>query len=169
MKFNEFHTDLEYSLNNRENEMFDEFYFRAFPSLARIELVEDLHLQKRGVDKILHLKNTKQILIDEKKRRKDYGDILLEEYSNWERKVVGWLGRDKHTDYIVYAFMDTKRVVLLPFLLLQRAWLANYHDWSRDYPRKFAKNKGYTTSNIPIPNEVLFSAIKRAAVDKLAV
>ena len=103
MKFNEFHTDLEYSLNNRENEMFDEFYFRAFPSLARIELVEDLHLQKRGVDKILHLKNTKQILIDEKKRRKDYGDILLEEYSNWERKVVGWLGQDKHTDYIVYA------------------------------------------------------------------
>ena len=116
---NEFNKDLEYSLEQQDNKMFDSLYKKAFPHLVEIEVVEDIELQKKGIDKILHLEGGKTLLIDEKKRRKDYGDILLEEYSNYDKKVVGWLGKHKHTDYIVYAIMPSNKAYLLPFTLLQ--------------------------------------------------
>lgn len=167
MKFNNFLEDLNFSLDCRDDEIFDNLYFRAFKTLKRVELVEDLDLQRKGIDKKLHFENGKTVLIDEKKRRKDYGDILLEEYSVWERKVVGWLGRHIHTDYIVYAFMDTGRVHLFPFLLLQRAWIKNYHQWLADFGRKFAINNGYKTSSIPIPTDILLFALKDAGEEQL--
>lgn len=156
---NDFHRDLEYSLELNENNAFDNFYKQSFPALVRIENVTDIELQKKGIDKILHLSNGKQLLVDEKKRRKDYGDILLEEYTDFDKKKVGWLGRHKHTDYIVYAVFPSK-VYLLPFVLLQRAWLHNYHTWLDEYGRKFAQNKYYRTSNIPIPKDTLLLAIR---------
>ena len=158
---NKFHKDLEYSLEGREDKLFDSFYYATFPYLVNIELVEDLVLQKKGIDKILHFDNGKQLLIDEKKRRKDYGDILLEEFSNYEKRKPGWLHRSKHTDYIVYAIMPSKKVFLLPFQLLWLAFSKNYIEWLNKYGRKFAVNNGYTTSNIPVPVEVLLSAIKK--------
>lgn len=159
-KCNNFDLDLKYSLENRDGGAINDFYYKIFPTLRRIESVKDLELQKRGIDKILHLSSGKKILIDEKKRRKDYGDILLEEYSNYEKKKIGWLGREKHTDYIVYIIMDGMTIYLLPFLLLQLAWVHNYRNWLKTYGRKFAQNKYYKTSNIPIPVEVLLTAIE---------
>ena len=159
-KFNDFNLDLKYSLDNRDAAGLDNFYFRVFPHLERIELVEDLEQQKKGIDKILHFKNGKSILIDEKKRRKDYGDILLEEYSNFDNKKVGWLGREKYTDYIVYVIMESMTIYLLPFLLLQLAWIHNYKNWLNKYGRKFADNNSYRTSNIAIPPDVLLEVIK---------
>lgn len=161
---NNFNLDLRYSLENRDTEGLDKFYFKVFPNLEKIENVEDLGLQKKGIDKILHFKNEKKILIDEKKRRKDYGDILLEEYSDYDNKKVGWLGRTKHTDYIVYVIMESMTIYLLPFLLLQKAWISNYKNWSEKYERKFAQNNGYRTSNIPVPAEELLTAIKNEMV-----
>ena len=157
---NEFYSDLKYSLDARDLEGLDKFYFRVFPHLKSIELVEDLEEQKKGIDKKLHLENGKILLIDEKKRRKDYGDILLEEYSNYENKKVGWLGRDKYTYYIVYVIQESMTIYLLPFLLLQLAWIHNYKSWLERFGRKFADNKYYKTSNIPVPTDVLLEAIK---------
>jgi len=158
---NEFKVDLEYSLEASENKMFDNFYFRVFPLLKEIKIVKELDLQKQGIDKILIFKNGRKLLIDEKKRRSIYNDILLEEYSNFEKKIVGWLGRNKVTDYLVYAIMPTKKVFLLPFVLLQKAWLHNYHQWFKTYGRVFARNNTYKTSNIPIPSEILLISIKK--------
>lgn len=169
MKYNDFDTDLQYSLEGREDELFNDFYARVLPNVKEVRTVEDMELQRKGIDKQILLHSGKVVLIDEKKRRKDYGDILLEEYANWEAKRVGWLGRDKHTDYIVYAFMDTRRVYLLPFLLLQKAWLKNYHKWVKSYGRKFAKNKWYRTSNIPIPTKELLTAIEAAGRESFPV
>lgn len=160
MKYNDFNIDLEYSLEERENEIFDRFYFRIFPHLEKIKLVEDKSMQLKGIDKILIFENGKKLTIDEKKRRKDYGDILLEEYSNYETKKIGWLGREKYTDYIVYAIMSTKKIYIFPFLILQLAWIENYKSWLKKYGRRFAQNKEYRTSNIPIPTEILLNAIK---------
>jgi hypothetical protein len=157
---NDWPTDLEYSLDKVGDQFIDEIYYKAFPHLTGIEVVSDLELQKKGVDKILDLSG-KKVLVDEKRRRKDYGDILLEEYSNFERKTTGWLGRTKYTDYIAYILMDTKKVYLLPFLLLQKCWINNYKDWLAKYGRKFADNKVYQTSNIPIPTSILLEEIKK--------
>lgn len=158
---NDFQTDLEYSLEAREDRLFDDFYFRVFKNLERIELVEDLARQREGIDKVLYFKNGKQLLIDEKKRRKDYGDILLEEWSIVEKHKKGWTGDPaKKTDYIVYVIMPSAKVYLLPYLLLQSAWRKNYIDWKGKYKTVYAKNATYNTSSLCIPAEVLLSAIK---------
>ncbi len=162
MKYNDFLTDLQYSLENRDSEMLDRAYFQMFRGLKYVELVDDIELQKKGIDKRLHFANGKVVLLDEKKRRKDYGDILLEEYSVWETKKVGWLGRHMHADYVSYAFMDTGKLYVFPFLLLQRAWLKNHRNWLHEYGRVFAHNPSYRTSNIPVPTKVLTQAIMEA-------
>jgi len=160
MKCSNFATDLEFSLDSRSDIALNNLYYEAFPHLEKIRIVEDLTMQKRGIDKILILKSGKEILIDEKKRRKNYPDILIEEYSDFDRRKVGWMGRGKYTDYIVYVVMPTMKVYFLPFLLLQKAWLKHYEEWLAEYGRKFAENKNYTTSNIPIPTEVLLDSIR---------
>ncbi len=160
MKCNDFNIDLEYSLEERENEMFDRFYFRTFPSLDTIHFAEDMETQRKGIDKILKFKSGYTVTIDEKKRRKDYGDILLELWSVWERKKRGWLYTCQ-CDYIVYAVMPTKKVYLLPTLLLKKAWLKNHSNWLVKYKRIDAKNKGYITKSIAIPAEELLYEISR--------
>jgi len=173
MEMNNFNKDLQYSFDLKDENFINNFYFKVFPNLERIENVIEMELQKRGIDKVLHFKNGKQILIDEKKRRVNYGDILIEEFSNYENKKWGWIGRDKHTDYIIYIIMDIQKIYLLPFLLLQKAWINNYKLWVSDYGRKFAKNYNknnefiYTTSNIAIPTNVLFEAIKKEFEHKI--
>lgn len=144
------------------SEQLDEVYWRCFPHLAQIEAVTDVELQKQGVDKILTLTNGKQIYIDEKARDVDYGDFLLEEYSVEESKTVGWLGRDKLTDYVVYVVKPARRAYFLPFLLLQRAWCRYYGEWAKQYRVPSADNGAYHTSNLAIPKRVLFDGLLEA-------
>ena len=158
IKYNDFHTDLKYSLENRDDETLNEFYMKAFPLAERIEFCENLVLQKKGIDKIIHFKDEKTITIDEKKRRKDYGDILLELWSNKERRTPGWLYYSQ-CDYIVYAVLPTKTVYLLPTLLLQMAWKNNKYEWLKKYKRSMANNNYYNTENIAIPANILLQAI----------
>jgi len=165
MKYNDFDIDLKYSLEARENELFDTFYYRVFSNLRDIELVMDKERQRKGIDKILYFNNGKQVSIDEKKRRKDYGDILLELWSVWEEKKKGWL-LTAQCDYIVYAVMPSKKVYLLPTLLLGKAWEKNKGTWvekAKDKNNGFyivkALNKRYSTISIAIPTEILLSSI----------
>lgn len=160
-KINEFKYDLKFSLEHGFDEFINKFYLEVFPWLESIEIVDNIELQKKGIDKILKFENKKEILIDEKKRRKDYGDILLEEYSNYEKKIVGWLGKEKYTDYISYIVIPSKKIFLFPFLLLQSAWVKNYESWLDLYDRKLAPNPGYYTSNIPVPKDVLINALNK--------
>ena len=162
-RYNDFHTDLQYSLDSREDKQLDYFYLTAFPHAERVEMVsyeDNPELQKKGVDKIIHFANGRRVTVDEKKRRKDYGDILLEIYSNAEQKSAGWLFYSQ-CDYIVYAILPAGKIYLLPVLLLQMAWKKNRYEWWEKYPQKYADNKYYHTMNIAIPTEVLLTAIRR--------
>jgi len=157
-RLSNFQADLQYSIDNRDNENLDAFYKKAFPLAEKIEFVDDLSMQKKGIDKIIHFKDGKQITVDEKKRRKDYGDILIELQSNVEKKTLGWLYYSQ-CDYIVYAVMPTGTIYLLPVLLLRMAWVKNKNKWLSEYPKKYADNGFYYTENIPIPANVLLEAI----------
>ncbi|MBT9167757.1 MAG: hypothetical protein DDT19_01097 [Syntrophomonadaceae bacterium] len=158
LKQNDFSRDLQYSLDQRECEWFDSFYYRIFPGLDRIELVEDMARQKQGVDKILHFKSGYKVTIDEKKRREDYGDIALETWSIWENRKRGWLYYCK-CDYVVYAIMPAQIAYLLPVLLLKRAWHEHGKVWLQKYKEFSSYNPGYTTKNIAVPVDVLLGAI----------
>lgn len=167
MKVNDFATDLQYSLEQRECEMFNDFYYRIFPGLSEIEFAEDMKRQRRGIDKVLHFNSGYSITIDEKKRREDYGDILLELWSKYEQRKRGWLYYCQ-CDYIVYAVMPSKTVYLLPVLLLKKAWQTNKKQWLADYEQKPSHNEGYTTMNIFIPTKVLLDAINAEMKQEIA-
>ena len=67
---NYFKQDLQYSYDLRDDLRLTDFYKNIFPNLNKIELVDDLSLQKRGIDKIIHFNNENKIYIDEKKGEK---------------------------------------------------------------------------------------------------
>lgn len=166
---NDFHNDLDFSLDASNEQFIDCAYKHLFPHIIEIQKVNDLKLQKQGIDKILITDSGKTILIDEKIRRRWYGDILLEEYSDFDNKIVGWLNKTKYTDYIAYIVIPAKVLYLLPFLLLQKVWLKNYHRWLEEYGRKFAINKTWKTSNIPIPINILLNEIKDSMKNTLDI
>jgi hypothetical protein len=156
IKVNDFKTDLEYSLDSSDNEIFDNFYYKVFPNLKEIEFCEDMERQRKGFDKILHFNNGNWFAIDEKKRRENFGDILLEIWSV-DKKKRGWLFTTQ-CDYIVYAIMPTKKIYLLPTILLKRAWLTNQDKWI-NYKPIISKNKGYVTESRAIKPKELLNAI----------
>ena len=165
---NNFKADLEYSLEAREDELFNNLYYRAVPGIEKIEFAEDMATQRNGIDKILHFKSGYKVTIDEKKRRVDYGDILLELWSVYEKKKRGWLYYCK-CDYIVYAVMPSKKVYLLPVLLLKKSWVANQMRWQQEYKVVNAYNRGYVTKSIAIPVDILLSAIAKEMNQQLVV
>lgn len=157
---NDFRTDLEYSLDLRYDEQFNEFYRSVFPKVDHIEICEDMERQHKGIDKVIHFENGNTITIDEKNRRKDWGDILLELWKNKQRRRPGWLFYSQ-CDYIAYAIPSANKLYLLPTSLLQAAWKRNRKQWLAKYKKQEAMNDGYVTVNIPIPTKVLLDSISR--------
>lgn len=80
-------------------------YQKAFPDMIAWEGTESERLQRIGIDRVLTMNNTRQLFIDEKKRKKVYNDILLEYISNDQANTPGWMEKDHPLDYLAYAFM----------------------------------------------------------------
>jgi hypothetical protein len=164
---NDFITDLKYSFEEGESNLFDGLYSRIFSGLKFVEVVKDMKRQLKGIDKVLHFNNGMQLTIDEKKRRYNYGDIILEVWSNYNQRKFGWLYTCQ-CDYIVYAVMPLQKVYLLPTMLLRKAWLTHQRNWTKEYRQVRAKNKYYTTVSIAIPTNILLDAISSEMQQKLA-
>jgi hypothetical protein len=142
-----------------------EVYHEAFPTLATMTCVrEDTWAQRGGIDRVLTLTDSSVIKVDEKVRTKDYGDVLLEYWSDEERRVPGWVAKDLACDFIAYATVPTRTCLLLPFRLLRRAWRIHHKSWVASYPRVEADNRRYTTVSVAVPTDVLCDAITNAAV-----
>ncbi|GAI91617.1 unnamed protein product, partial [marine sediment metagenome] len=162
-------------------------YWQAFGGLGLmgVELITDKDLQRKGYDRVCRFKNGKRVIFDEKHRPKDYGDILLEIWSNMEQRIHGWLGSS--ADYIAEFFEPTRRVVWLPLLLLNKwlktrkeiiPWVENPENdallpcppWNKVVK---ARNKGrlgspdYTTASIAGPNELVLGGILQVAHEDL--
>jgi len=143
--------------------IWQEIYRQAFPNMvACIDHRDDGEHQRAGIDRSVILSNSKQVLIDEKIRYKDYGDILLEYLSNDRRNTPGWVCKPQRADYICYAVATTGRAYMLPVPQLQLAWAENGELWKATYRRVPAANDGYTTYSCPVPVHVLFPAIGKA-------
>lgn len=124
----------------------------------------DGYWQRSGVDRLIVLKSTKVIKIDEKVREKDYGDILLERWSSVEQKQPGWVQKPLECDFIAYAVAPSRRCYLLPVQTLQRAWRSCGLKWIDKYGVRNAANRGYTTQNVPVPVDELMAALADAMV-----
>lgn len=159
----DFHERKAYSLRAGDESFWSAVYAEYFADLARIETVEYPDpRQFKGIDRVLHMTSGDSVTIDEKKRARDYPDILLEYLSNSRTRSLGWVEKPLYTDYIAYAFMPSQTVYLYPAYLLRRAWLQNKLTWLQKYPPKRADNHGYYSLSCAVPIDVLDRAISGA-------
>jgi len=160
-----FQNQLEYSAALSDESSWVEFYRRLWPNMVTaVRIDKNSQFQKWGIDREIYLSNGKRFSIDEKKRKLDYGDLLLEEWSvcdyDWDNKKVirgkkvGWaIDPDKRCDFVAYAVQSSGRCYLLPFELTRQTCIHNFPKWRQNtswYP-KAAANDGYTTVNVAVP------------------
>lgn len=153
-----FEESLALSLRLNEESDWVAFYKRIWPDATLIVRVDKYsEMQKQGIDRMVWLPSGKQILIDEKCRDKDYGDILLETVSVAKRdgnglvveQKVGWaLDDSKHCDFIAYAIPNASKCYLLPFEIMKEAVRHNLQKWKTTL--RVARNKGYETHNVAV-------------------
>jgi hypothetical protein len=140
-----------------------DIYRRAFPDLrAAVSVCDDGWGQRGGIDRVLTLVSGKTLWVDEKVRYTDYPDILLEYWSDKERRVRGWVAKDLACDYIAYAFIPSQTCYLLPFQPLRAAWRTNCDEWVGVHPYVEAVNDGYTSVGVAVPIRVLMRSLNDA-------
>jgi len=156
MVVNDFRQDLKYSYKDK---ILNTLYKNKC-NVKYIQVITDLQKQKQGIDKVLYFNNGKSITIDEKKRRRDYGDMLIETTKNVELNKKGWIYYTK-ADYIVYWIEGSRSVYFINFKKLQRLYLKNQITWNMNYKIPPVYNKYYTTQNIAVPWHEIRSSIER--------
>ena len=149
--------------------IWEEFYRKVFLDFQqRIYHGKNGHHQHAGIDVSVILNNSKQVLIDEKSRWEEYGDILIEFVSSDKGKTPGWAEKELLCDYICYVVHPSRRCHLLPAIQLQLAWKKNKEDWIKKYGTIPVRNDGYRTINCPVPTDVLFDQmVKVLTVEEL--
>lgn len=156
---------LQWSEKQGDEPFWNAVYSKAFSNLVNhMTCSGDTLSQRQGIDRVVHLASGQTLYIDEKKRGKDYGDILLEYVSVDKTGAPGWMEKDLNIDYLAYAFMPSKRCYLFPWLPLRRAWNNYKEEWKSLYPRIDGKNKNYTTYSVAVPIKVVRDAVSLAAI-----
>lgn len=165
----DFHESLAESHAASDLPIWEQIYRASFPGfLAMVDHREDGEHQRAGIDRSVLLTNSKQILIDEKIRKRNkltgkvYDDIALEYFSDEGRNKPGWVCKPLRADYIAYAIGPLGRCYLLPVIQLQLAWSRNGAAWRRKYPTVRANNDGYVTVSVGVPVAVVFGEVGRA-------
>ncbi|WP_294329808.1 hypothetical protein [uncultured Sphingomonas sp.] len=129
---------------------------------SAVSVREDGWAQRGGVDRVLTLKCGRTYTVDEKIRTEDWPDILLEQWSDEARRSPGWVQKPLACDFIAYAYAPSGVCFLLPAAPLQRAWRQNGRKWVELYGRSRARNPGYTSVSVPVPQHVVMQAIIEA-------
>jgi hypothetical protein len=176
MTVHDFRHSLALAEKHTDSPWWMETYRAAFPTLqAAVSVREDGWAQRGGVDRVLTLSCGRVVTVDEKVRDKDYGDILLEFWSNKERRVKGWVAKPLACDFIAYAVVPTATCYFLPTLPLQAAWESNKVLWfykTKEPKSGFrlvdAKNTNYTTQSLAVPIDELLNAIRDSLVVRWA-
>ena len=164
----DFQEQLAYSEEASGELFWDAIYRKAFPDMVNhMPASGDHDSQRRGIDRVVMLSNGKTLYIDEKKRKKDYPDILLEYISCDTTNAPGWMEKGLFIDYLAYAFMPSQRVYLLDWLMLRRAWIRYSEEWKKKYDCVPAQNVGYKTWCVAVPIGVILSAVKNATIIQL--
>lgn len=144
-----------------------EVYREAFPNLrSAVDVRCDGWAQRGGIDRVITLGSGKTLSIDEKIREQNWNDILLEYWSDRDRKIRGWIAKELACDFIAYAFVPSQTCYLLPFQTLRRSWLHNGKQWIQKFKKVEAKNSGYVTVSVAVPTDTLLGSLNGAMTIK---
>lgn len=165
----QFIDNLAYSLAASDEPFWETAYRKMFSNFRSMELIEDREEQRKGIDRRVFLENDMTLLIDEKKRPKTWGDVLLEYVSVDRPFKPGWIEKDNTIDFIAYAFMDTRKVYFFSWQSLRRAWLIHKAEWlelgkerRNGFRIVLANNPTYVTHSLAVPIRTLYAAVTAA-------
>lgn len=159
----EFASSLAMSNAHAEAGWWVELYRKAFPTMiSAVSVRDDGWAQRGGIDRVITLACGRTYTIDEKVRAADWSDILLEQWSDEERRKPGWVQKPLACDFIAYAFAPSRRCYLLPVVLLQRAWRHNGRQWIERFGQRRARNVGYVSTSVPVPLPEMAQALLQA-------
>lgn len=175
MNEHDFRASLDWSHSQSDQPWWETVYRRMFPDFDHmIDLRNDMRAQRLGIDRTVVTKSGKHVSIDEKVRRNDWGDILLEYWSSkptdTQRGVFGWVAKDLHTDFIAYAFSKSQTCYLLPFQTLRAAWKRHGREWVATFGSVEANNRdpssrrAWTTVSVPVPIDTLLDSLADAMI-----
>ena len=172
MKVNNFNKQLAESQSPETIFLWDKIYHQWKPK-CRVERNDEYNAkQLDGIDVSIHLPTRRILRIDEKVREKVYNDILLEDFSNIEGEIKGWMWKILNIHFVAYLFKPIKTAYFLPWKELQSLFFEKRDFWLTQYPYKRAKNYidgkfVYTTLSFPIPISVLLKEIPTIEIVKL--
>lgn len=174
----DFAASLAWSQNWSEAPWWEPLYREAFPTMVGMRTIKrDGWAQRGAIDRLVDLRDGTRMKIDEKVREKHRDDILLETWSDKQRKTKGWAHpySDLTCDYIAYAFAPTCICYLLPYQTIRRVVKVQGDRWFElCYQRRdgfflaetTSRHQGRTwkTEGMCIPTLVLLDAIRDALV-----
>lgn len=150
----------------------EEVYRKFFSNYAgMVSVRQDGWAQRGGIDRVVTLGSGKTVTVDEKVRTGEWQDILLERWSDRDARAPGWVQKDLACDFIAYAFVQSRRCYLLPFLALRKAWKDNGQEWidravanDGGFSIVEAVNRRYITQSVAVPVDVLYEALTGALI-----
>lgn len=163
-----FREQLQFSheLDPAELASLEQFFRQTFPNVLDVRrLDEDSDWQRHGCDWFVRLKNGTEHWIDDKVRKQDYGDVLLEIWSQYyghdqhPRNKKGWaVDPTRWAHWVAYIIRPTGVCYLLHRDLVRLACRQYYHEWKSRFGFRDARNPTYLTRNIAVPWDELRDA-----------
>lgn len=127
-------------------------YFSDKSYNIAIKNVDDVDIQRKGIDLIIELDDNEKINVELKTdKHTSSPNLFLEDVSNFEGKSVGWTVKCE-ADILSYAFYDLNnkrldRIYFYDMPKLKKWFIDNY----KCYPPKWIQNKGYRSRGRAIP------------------
>lgn len=129
-----------------------------------MQVRDDGWAQRGGIDRVITLACGRTYTVDEKMRSEDWNDILLDQWSDEDRRVPGGVQKPLACDFIAYAYAPSGVCYLLPVVPLQRAWRPHGPHWISEYGQRRAQNPGYVSVGMAVPTAVLMWVIVDAMI-----
>jgi hypothetical protein len=137
-------------LTSEQTTVPDSLYFMCFAQGIKIEVCarDTIEQVQDRIDKVITLPSGKVIKVEEKLRYKDYGDLLVEEFSCVETQSQGWITKPSKADYLVYYIIPTKTARIYRMSELQNEWSKHNEDIKIYGEKRIAKSSdSYHTLN----------------------
>jgi len=132
-----FYEQLDYA--ERYSHYLNSFYTKIYP-VKSIEIIYDKILQKKGVDKILHMEN-KDIKIDEKiESIKATKNIVFEDKVDIDNDISGWLETGVETDIVTFYQVKVGKIYMIPHKDMKEMYTLYKEDWLKNNQWKIIYN-----------------------------
>lgn len=135
-------------------------YDVVFPDRISVAINKsDMKAQRQGVDDVVYFADGTSVNVEKKEREHWYRDFLFECWSSMEHEKPGWAVEPyQNCDWFIYA-VTNKRFFAFRYEDWWCAWERNRDDWFSRAEREvdgfkfvYAKNHGYTTESIVVPD-----------------